>query len=228
MLAPNGGVAQLVRALACHARGRGFESRHSRHHFKSINIATTKVVNRIDRPASSFHSIGMKQAITATYLFLKALLKSLNAWLLPFVQKSSRASLSLLRSSASKWPFAHLKMRAAIRLFFIISALIIPSLTAQAENIHKIERHCTKPVKIEFQKVFMQDALVRNANREAESLWRKKVIERDGSLYAEFQAALERRSNCLRIGFGNDPQGNVGTFIACQVSGRPCTYLVRR
>ena len=29
------GVAQLVRALACHARGREFESRHSRH-IKSI------------------------------------------------------------------------------------------------------------------------------------------------------------------------------------------------
>ena len=27
----SGGVAQLVRARACHARGRGFESLHSRH-----------------------------------------------------------------------------------------------------------------------------------------------------------------------------------------------------
>ena len=28
-----GGVAQLVRAIACHAIGRGFESLHSRHLF---------------------------------------------------------------------------------------------------------------------------------------------------------------------------------------------------
>jgi hypothetical protein len=29
-LIPVGGIAQLVRALACHVRGRGFESRCSR------------------------------------------------------------------------------------------------------------------------------------------------------------------------------------------------------
>jgi hypothetical protein len=31
---PSGGVAQLVRVPACHAGGRGFEPRHSRHFFK--------------------------------------------------------------------------------------------------------------------------------------------------------------------------------------------------
>ena len=30
---PSGGVAQLVRVSACHAEGRGFEPRHSRHFF---------------------------------------------------------------------------------------------------------------------------------------------------------------------------------------------------
>src|SRR5665213_251761 len=33
-----GGVAQLVRALPCHGRGRGFESRRSRHSFPTALI----------------------------------------------------------------------------------------------------------------------------------------------------------------------------------------------
>src|SRR6476660_380846 len=33
-----GGVAQLVRALPCHGRGRGFESRRSRHFFNDLAL----------------------------------------------------------------------------------------------------------------------------------------------------------------------------------------------
>ena len=39
-----GGVAQLVRASACHAEGRGFESRHSRH----CSLSWRKRTNRRD------------------------------------------------------------------------------------------------------------------------------------------------------------------------------------
>ena len=42
---PHGGVAQLVRALACHARGRGFESRHSRHVFNNLALAAIGCFN---------------------------------------------------------------------------------------------------------------------------------------------------------------------------------------
>ena len=41
-----GGVAQLVRALACHARGRGFEPRHSRQQF-NICAALAHLVEQL-------------------------------------------------------------------------------------------------------------------------------------------------------------------------------------
>jgi hypothetical protein len=50
-----GGVAQSVRALACHARGRGFESRHSRH---AARTRSTTGRARQGTPVSQAVSIG--------------------------------------------------------------------------------------------------------------------------------------------------------------------------
>ena len=40
----NGGVVQSARTSACHAEGRGFESRHSRHYNYSIKLLKLKVI----------------------------------------------------------------------------------------------------------------------------------------------------------------------------------------
>ena len=40
----SGGVAQLVRAIACHAIGRGFESLHSRHFVSFLVVNIHKIV----------------------------------------------------------------------------------------------------------------------------------------------------------------------------------------
>ncbi len=42
-----GDVAQLVRALPCHGRGRGFEPRRPRHELRRRFVAETKVTVKV-------------------------------------------------------------------------------------------------------------------------------------------------------------------------------------
>ena len=50
MFPPFGPVAQLVRALACHARGRGFEPHPGRQFYDGdiINAEVKNLINRLD------------------------------------------------------------------------------------------------------------------------------------------------------------------------------------
>jgi hypothetical protein len=59
---PCAGVAQLVRVSACHAEGRGFESRHSRHFSPNLFDLRPYGLCR-KRPVSIHRSNGLSGAI---------------------------------------------------------------------------------------------------------------------------------------------------------------------
>lgn len=67
---PCAGVAQLVRVPACHAGGRGFEPRHSRHLFQGVSY----------RPLKSFNS-HFPESFNFLYSFVRQATSALDSWL---------------------------------------------------------------------------------------------------------------------------------------------------
>lgn len=114
-----------------------------------------------------------------------------------------------------------------LTLFLLV--ITLSSLPARANTPGESESiHCTPKMDILFQKVFMQDPWLEIASREAWLLWMKKVKERDGSLYAQQETARKMTARCLRVGFGNDDAGNIGTTVTCEISAHPCIRLLRQ
>jgi hypothetical protein len=60
---PQGGVAQSVRASACHAEGRGFESRHSRHFGAIYDQYPRNLAARIRAFAAAQRSLAIEEAL---------------------------------------------------------------------------------------------------------------------------------------------------------------------
>ena len=56
------GVAQLVRAPACHAGGRGFKSRRSRHYFNEVSTSVSAVLRLFGRRPKTFCRFLFSQA----------------------------------------------------------------------------------------------------------------------------------------------------------------------
>ena len=67
-----GAVAQLVRASACHAEGRGFESRQPRHYYKNSERLFVALYNSVEDPHNSYvlniFSIAFPRASSSTNL----------------------------------------------------------------------------------------------------------------------------------------------------------------
>lgn len=150
----------------------------------------------------------------------------------PVIMKSTKLYKSNKRWPASLFaalPIPHLLLLPALLLIILIA--ITPwqqSLAGSKAHPLPHNKHCTAVVAVKYNKVFMSEPWIATAKLEARSKWRDKVRERDGSLYAEYHDAAEKKSHCRRIGFGNDPEGNIGTYVACEISARPCAVLVKR
>ncbi len=98
-------------------------------------------------------------------------------------------------------------------------------LHAKAQNLSS--KHCVSPIDVKFRETYMINEWLDQAKQKALSKWQNTAKKRFGSVYSDWQIAKNQKAKCLRVGFGNDQKGNVGTSVVCQYSGEPCALLVK-
>jgi len=130
-----------------------------------------------------------------------------------------------------KWRFKALYL-LIFGLCLIFSPHFNQSMTFQLSvNLHAKEqkpspKHCVSAIDVKFRETYMIVDWLSHAKQQALSKWKRTAKKRFGSVYSNWHVAENQKATCLRIGFGNDQKGNVGTSVVCQYSGEPCAILV--
>lgn len=109
----------------------------------------------------------------------------------------------------------------------VFIALLFPAIS-QAKQQSDPLKHCLAKVEIKTHEVYLKKDWRIKAQQNSTLKWQKSVQARYGSVYSKWDLSKNKKTNCTRIGFGNDKEGNIGTTVNCFYAAEPCVLLITK